>query len=175
MAKYSKKLCDECEAFIAQHGLIEYGGVKLKDYLKQMGFDEKTHRNWKRDHADYKQAIERGRETFKSNHTRELFDTLMEAAKGGERTVINEHTEFRPDPANPNNAVIRKQVRDSKTIFVQPNVVAAIFLLCNLDPEHFKNRQQNDVSIKRPEAESEITIEEINAEIDRLKMLENKE
>ena len=175
MAKYSLKKCQECEAFIAQHGLIEYGGVKLKDYLAQMGFDEKTHRNWKKIHPEYKNAVENGKETYKTNHTRELFGTLMEAAKGGERTVTTEHTEFRPDPNNPENAIIRKQVRDKKTIYIQPNVAAAIFLLTNLDPEHFKNRQQNDVSIKKPETETEMTIDEINAEIDRLKMLDEKE
>lgn len=175
MAKYSKKLCDECEAFIAEHGLIDYGGVKLLDYCKEMGFDEKSHRNWKKLHPEYKEAIERGKDTYKAKNTRELFDTLMEAAKGGERTVISEHTEYRPDPNNPENAIIRKQVRDKKTVYVQPNVVAAIFLICNLDPEHFKNRQQNDISIKKPDTEAEMTLDEINAEIDRLKKLDNEE
>lgn len=175
MAKYSIKKCQECEAFISEHGLIEYGGTKLKDYLQQMGFDEKTHRNWKKLHPEYKEAVERGKESFKNKHTRELFGTLMEAAKGGERTVISEHTEYRPDPNNPENAIIRKQVRDKKTVYVQPNVVAAIFLLCNLDPEHFKNRQQNDISIKKPDTDNEMTLDEINAEIERLNMLNGKE
>ena len=172
---YSAKKCEECEAFIASHGLIEYGGAKLKDYCEQMGFNEKTHRNWKKRYKDYVAAIERGLEKYRNTHTRKLFGTLMEAAVGGERTVTEEHTEYRPDPAHPENAVIRKQVRNKKTIYVQPNVVAAIFLLCNLDPEHFKNRQQNDISIKKPETEEELTPEEIKAEIERLKMFPTKE
>ncbi len=168
-------MCNECERWIASHGLIEYGGAKLKDYCEQMGIDEKSHRNWKKLHKDYKEAVERGKEAFKSTHTRKLFGTLMEAAVGGERTVTDEHTEYRPDPRNPENAVIRKQVRNKKTIYVQPNVVAAIFLLCNLDPEHFKNRQQNDISIKKPDTDEEMTPDEISAEIERLRMFERKE
>lgn len=176
MAKFTIAKCAECEAFIAEHGLVEYGGAKLTtQYCPQMGIDEKTHRNWLKLHPKYREAVERGKETFKSNHTQKLFGTLMEAAVGGERTVTDEHTEFRPDPRNPANAIIRKQTRSTKTIYCQPNVVAAIFLLCNLDPEHFKNRQQNDIAIKRPEAQTEMTIDEINAEIDRLKMLEEKD
>lgn len=176
MAKHSRcttQKCEEVEAFISEHGLIEYRGCKLKDYLEQMGIDEKTHRNWKKRHPAYKTAIERGLEKFKAVHTRKLFGTLMEAATGGEHKVTEEHTEYRPDPRNPANAIIRKQVRNVKTVYVQPNVVAAIFLLCNLDPEHFKNRQQNDISIKKPDEEEEMSLEEVNAELDRLKMLED--
>lgn len=176
MAKYSIKKCEEVEEWISKHGLIEYGGAKLKDYCEQMGINEKSHRNWKKLYREYAEAIERGKETFKATHTRKLFGTLMEAAVGGERTITDEHTEYRPDPANPNNALIRKQYRNKKTIYVHPNVVAAIFLLCNLDPEHFKNRQQNDISIKKPEDEEEdLSPDEIRSEIERLKMFQKPE
>lgn len=175
MAKYSLKKCEECEAFIASHGLIEYGGAKLKDYCQQMGIDEKSHRNWKKLHKPYADAVERGRETYKSTHTKKLFGTLMEAAIGGEHEVTEEHTEYRPSPNNPETPIIRKQTRTKKKIYVQPNVVAGIFLLCNLDPEHFKNRQQNDVSIKKPESEEELSPEEVSAEIERLKMFQKPE
>lgn len=175
MAKYSLRKCEEAEEFISAHGLIEYGGAKLKDYCEQMGIDEKSHRNWKKLHREYRDAIERGRDKFKATHTRKLFGTLMEAAVGGEKVVTDETTEYRPDPRNPENAVIRKQVRNKKTIYVQPNVVAAIFLLCNLDPEHFKNRQQNDISIRKPDSDEELTPEEVSAEIERLRMFEKRE
>lgn len=175
MAKYSLKKCEECEAFIASHGLIDYGGAKLKDYCEQMGINEKSHRNWKKLHKPYLEAVERGKETFRQKHTRKLFGTLMEAAIGGERTVTEEHTEYRPSPNDPDTPIIRKQVRNKKTIYIQPNVVAGIFLLCNLDPEHFKNRQQNDISIKKPDTEEELSPEEVSAEIERLKMFQKPE
>lgn len=175
MAKYSQKKCEECEAFIASHGLIDYGGAKLKDYCEQMGFDEKTHRNWKRLHKPYTDAISRGMEAYKATHTRLLFGTLMEAAIGGERKLPHEHTEYRPDPRNPENAIIRKQIRDVKTVYIAPNVVAGIFLLCNLDPEHFKNRQQNDITVKKQEDEEQLSPEEIKAEIERLNMFRKKD
>ena len=174
MAKYSKKYCTEAEEFISKHGLHEYGGAKIKDFCAHLGIDRKTHDNWLKSHKEYKDTVNRAKDKFKSDHTGILFNTLMEAAKGGERTVTDEVTEYRPDPNNPENAIIRKQTRHKKTIYVQPNVVAAIFLLCNLDPEHFKNRQQNDISIRKPDTEEEMTLDEINAEISRLEKLDEK-
>ena len=173
--KYSQRLCDECEEFISEHGLIDYGGAKLKDYLSQMGFCEKAHRDWKKRYPEYAQAIERAKEKYKTIHSRKIFGTLMEAALGGERTVSDEHTEFRPNPQNPTEAIIRKQIRNTRTIYVAPNVVAGIFLLCNLDPEHFKNRQQNDITVKKNNDEDEMmTDAQIEAEISRLDKLQKK-
>ena len=59
-------------------------------------------------------------------------------------------------------------------IVIQPNMGAAIFLLTNLDPEHYQNRQKSDITLK-PSGEKEMTIDEINKEIERLSKLETKE
>lgn len=172
MAKYSEKKAKECEQWIAEHGLMEYGGAKMIDYYEQMGFSEKTHRNWKSMYKEYREAVERGLEKYRQTHTKKLFGTLMEAAMGGERTLTDEYTEYRPDPKNPENAIIKKQTRNKKTVYIQPNVAAGIFLLCNLDPDHYKNRQQNDITVKKPDEEKEMTIDEINAELERLDKLD---
>lgn len=172
MAKYSPKKAEECEEWIASHGLGEYGGAKMKDYYAAMGINEKSHRNWKKQHKEYAEAVERGKERFKADHTRILFGTLMEAAKGGVQIVENEHTEYRPNPDNPTQPIIRKQIRNKKRIYIQPNVAAAIFLICNLDPEHFQNRQNQSVTIKKEDTEEEMSLEEINAELERLELLE---
>ena len=37
MAKYSPSKIKECEAWIMEHGLMDYGGAKLKDFLTAMG------------------------------------------------------------------------------------------------------------------------------------------
>ena len=60
-----------------------------------------------------------------------------------------------------------------KKIHVQPNIGAAIFLLTNLDPEHYQNRQRNDIMLKKDD-EKPMTLDEINAEIARLEKLEDK-
>ena len=70
------------------------------------------------------------------------------------------------------NCSITKMVK--KKIVIQPNVGAAIFLLTNLDPEHYQNSQKSDITLK-PSGEKEMTIDEINKEIERLSKLETKE
>ena len=61
-----------------------------------------------------------------------------------------------------------------KTVYYQPNVGAAIFLLTNLDPEHYQNKQNGEFILKNKD-DKKMSIDEINAEIERLKKLENNE
>ena len=175
MAKYSQKKVAECEAFIAAHGLINFGGAKLKDYCEQMDIDEKTHRNWKQRYPEYVAALERGEEAFKAGHTRKLFGTLMESALGYDKELVDEHTEYRPNANDPTRPVIRKQIRNKKQVHVQPNVVAGIFLLCNIDPEHFLNRHRNDVTVKKQtDPDEEMSPEALDKELERLEKLQDK-
>lgn len=88
-------------------------------------------------------------------------------AKGYEREETE--TEYVPNPKDPSKPTIKKLKKSTK--HYQPNVGAAIFLLTNLDPEHYQNRQRTDVSVKKDE-EKPMTIEEINKEIERLDKLE---
>ena len=46
MAKFNTAKIEECEAWVATHGLIDYGGAKLKEFVREMGIDEKTYRLW---------------------------------------------------------------------------------------------------------------------------------
>lgn len=165
MTKYRGKKVRECEEWIAKHGLMDYGGAQLQQYVKAMGIDDTTHRKWlkKQEYAD---AIERGMETYKRNNTQELFNTLMEAAKGGFKETTEENSEHRPDADG--NPRIVKMLRYKKKIYQRPDTIAAIFLICNLDPAHWKQRQDNNVAIKKPDSDDEMSLDEIRDEIKRL-------
>lgn len=169
MAKYNQKKVEECEKWVSEHGLMEYGGALMKDFCAQMGIDYKTYKIWlKKD--EFKEAIDRGKETFKSKLTHELSLSLSQAAKGGEYTKIKKHREYRPN-ADGTRGQLVKLVEDEEKCVIPPNVGAAIFLLTNLDPERYQNRQKSDISIKKNE-EKERSLEEINAEIERLEKLD---
>ena len=56
----------------------------------------------------------------------------------------------------------------------EPNVGAAIFLITNLDPEHYQNRQNSNIALKAKADDKEMTMEEINAELERLEKMEKK-
>ena len=165
MAKYNPKKVKECEEWIAEHGLMEYGGAQLKQYCAAMGIHDVTHRNWL-EKAEYVEAVERGKESFKQAHTQKLFGTLMEAALGGERTTEEENSEYRPD-AN-GNPQIHRMLRHKRKTYQKPDVTAAIFLMCNLDPEHWRQRQDNNVAFRKPDAAEEMSLDEIKEEIKRL-------
>lgn len=172
MAKYSQAKIKECEEWIMEHGLMDYGGAKLKDFLADMGIHHKCYYLWLQK-DEFRAAVERAKQYFKEHLCRDLVQSLADAAKGGERETSEEHIEYRQNPADHTRPIIhRKSVKKSK-IFIKPDVAAAIFLLCNLDPEHYQNSQRNDITIKKPTtAEDAMTDEEIAAEIERLEKLQ---
>lgn len=155
-----------------EHGLMDYGGAKLKDFLAAMGIHHKCYYLWLQK-DEFRSAVERAKQYFKEHLCRDLVQSLADAAKGGERETTEEHIEYRQNPADHTRPIIhRKSVKKSK-IFIKPDVAAAIFLLCNLDPEHYQNSQRNDITIKKPTtAEDAMTDEEIAAEIERLEKLQ---
>lgn len=167
--KKSASLFQRAEEWISKHGLIEYGGAQLQDFCKELGINDKTYRRWLNEEDDFKKAIEKGREAFRLTLAHDLHETLAKVAKGSEHEETT--TEYRPNPKNPDKPTITKMVK--KKIVIQPNVGAAIFLLTNLDPEHYQNRQRTDVAVKKDD-EKPMTIEEINKEIARLEKLDKK-
>lgn len=167
--KKSASLFQRAEEWISKHGLIEYGGAQLQDFCKELGINDKTYRRWLVEEEDFKQAIERAKELYKQSLTHELHETLSMVATGYEREETE--TEYRPNPKDPNKPTITKMKK--KKVFYQPNVGAAIFLITNLDPEHYQNKQNNNVTLK-DDTEKEMTIDEINKEIERLKKIETK-
>ncbi len=173
MAKYSASKVKECEEWIMEHGLMEHGGARLKDYCEAMGIHHKTHQLWLANKPEYREALDRAKLYFKEHLCRDLVRSLADAAKGYEHETIEEHTEYRQNPQNPTQPIIHKMTRQKRTIYVKPDVAAAIFLLCNLDPEHYQNRQRNDVTVKKSnDADEAMTDEELAAEIERLEKLQ---
>lgn len=169
MAKYNQRKIKECEEWISEHGLMEYGGALMKDFCRHMDIDYKTYKTWlARD--EFRDAVERGRQSFKSRLTFELSVSLAQAAKGSEYTKTKKHKEYRSN-ADGTRGQLVKMIEDEERVVVPPNVGAAIFLLTNLDPEHYQNRQQSNITLKNDE-EREMTLEEINAEIARIEKIE---
>lgn len=168
--KYSLALVKVAEDWVRQHGLIDYGGGQLQDFIKVLGIDDKTYRRWMIEKDEFKTAIERAKEDYKKTLTHNLHETLAMAAMGYEKEVTE--TEYRPNPKDDSKPIITKMKR--KRLIFEPNVGAAIFLITNLDPEHYQNRQNIAAALKSSD-EKDMTEDEINAEIERLEKLEKKE
>lgn len=167
--KYTAELLKRADEWVRKNGLIEYGGGQLQDFCTELGINDKTYRRWLVEKDDFKQTIDKAKEFYKQSLTHELHETLSMVAKGYDKEETE--TEYRPNPKDPNKPTITKMKK--KKVFYQPNVGAAIFLITNLDPEHYQNRQSNNLTLK-DDTEKEMTLDEVKAEIERLKKIETK-
>ena len=169
MAKYGKEYDEAAFDYVSKNGLMDFGGAQLKDFVAHLGVDDKTCRRWVTRFPAFKDAIERGKAVFKKNLTQDLHLSLAMAAKGYEREEVEQ--QFR---VGANGEPKPYQMRKTRKYY-KPDIGAAIFLLTNLDPEHYQNRQRADIAIKPTHDGEDMTIDQINDEIARLEKLDNRE
>ena len=133
MAKYNKDMIQACADWVRENGLIDFGGATLTDFCKAMGIEYQTYYRWL-DKVEFVEAIKKAKEQFRDSLEKDIVKSLANSAKGYEYTqTTTEYTDVNGKPS------IKKQVK--KNIRVEPNVGAAIFLLTNIAPQRWKNRQ----------------------------------
>lgn len=137
MSKLNEDKMKECSDWVRENGLMEYGGARLKDFCAHFGIDVKTYYRWMKN-ANFANAIKKAKEDFKSNLEYDLVISLAKSAKGHDYEQTT--TEWMDENGKPK---IKKQVK--KNIHVEPNVGANIFLLTNLAPGRWKNRQDSKI------------------------------
>ncbi len=168
--KLTNKIIQQTEEWISANGLMDYGGAKLGEFIKTIGISYKSYYRWMGDYPEFKAAIESGKAEFKARLTTDLAASLAMVAKGYEREETEK--EFKPNPKNPKEPIQTKFKK--KKVWYQPNVGAAIFLLTNLDPEHYQNKQNGEIILKNKD-DKKMSLDEINKEIERLQKLQGNE
>lgn len=167
--RFTKPLANEIITYVAEHGLMEYGGMKQKDLCAHFGIVPTTLRDWCVRFQWFKDEIDKAKEIFKCNLSHDAVSTLVTAAKGYYKEEEDTTTRYRPgDDGSPQ---VAEMVTTKRKRYIKPDVAAAIFLVSNLDPEHFTNRQRNDI-IVRNNNDEKMTLDEINAEIERLEKID---
>ena len=140
MAKYNKDMVQACADWVRENGLIDYGGATLTDFCNAMRIDNKTYYAWM-EKTEFSESIKKAKEQFRDSLENDIVKSLANSAKGYEyEQYTTEYTDVNGKPK------IKKQVK--KTVHIEPNVAAAIFLLTNLAPERWKNRQENKTDLK---------------------------
>lgn len=140
MGKYNKQMVQACADWVRENGLIDYGGATLTDFCKAMSIDNKTYYAWI-GKPEFSEAIKKAKEAFRDSLEKDIVMSLANAARGYEYTqTTTEYTDVNGKPC------IKKQVK--KNIRIEPNVAAAIFLLTNIAPERWKNRQSQNLTIE---------------------------
>ena len=140
MAKYNKDMLQACADWVRKNGLIDFGGATLTDFCKAMGIEDQTYYRWLAK-VEFVEAIKKAKSAFRSTLENDIVKSLANSAKGYEyEQYTTEYTDVNGKPK------IKKQVK--KNIRVEPNVGAAIFLLTNIAPDRWKNKQDNNVKIE---------------------------
>lgn len=141
MAKYNEQKLQECADWVRENGLIDYGGASVRAFCAAMDIGKTTYYEWLAD-PNFSDAINKAKREFAESLERDLVVSLAKAAKGYK--YVKKKTEY--VNGKDNRPVIKKQT--SEDVEVQPNVGAAIFLLTNLNPDGWKNRQNTTVDAK---------------------------
>lgn len=134
--KYSEEMVKRCAEWVSEYGLIECGGASLISYCAAMDIDTETHRRWL-NKAEYAEAIKNARQEFRDRLEKNIVTSMAQAATG------YEYNESTTEYVNIDGTkVIKKQTVTKKR--VQANVAAGIFLLTNIAPERWKNKQNTE-------------------------------
>lgn len=138
MAKFNEQIIHECEEWVSENGLMEYGGAKLKNFCSNFGISDETYYRWM-ENVDFVDAIKKGKECFKNGLERNVVSSLARSAIGYEYEQVS--SEYYMEGKKKK---LKKEVR--KNVRVEPNVGAGIFLLTNLAPDRWKNKQNTEHS-----------------------------
>lgn len=132
MPKYNPEVVKQCEDWVRENGLIEYGGASLLSLCKHIGIDYQSFYNWMKK-SEFSEIIKKAKEEFKNNLETQLVKSLSKVASGfsWEQKTIEYIDDGLGKPK------IKKQV--VKNMVESPNVAAAIFLLTNINPDKWSN------------------------------------
>lgn len=155
--KLSAKKIAEAEVWVEEHGLYpQKFGAKIQDFCDAIGITDRCYRNWK-EISEFSEAISRAREVFRVRNVRKVENALLKAAMGVD--FVKEKQEFKAQVIKEYDPKTGKKIKEytsdkpiqtkayRETYYYPPDVKAAQFVLTNMDPENWKNKQEADMSL----------------------------
>lgn len=155
--KYKPKKIKQCADWVRVNGLYpQQGGAPIKQFCEAMGIRFDTYQAWMKK-EEFVEAIEKAKADFRQETTAELVNALKRRALGFEYTI--EKKEGRAQVIKEYDPITGKKVKEYTTekvvthkvvreeVHVSPDTGAAIFLLTNVDPDNWKNRQNKDMTL----------------------------
>lgn len=151
MAKYSEEMVKTAAAWVEKNGLFPQPcGASVKSFCEAMDIDDATYRRWL-ENADFADALTRARDLFREQTVREVENALVKAAKG--YTVEEFRDEKKATKVTEYDAKTGKKIREYTgdikpvkstrvTYTVKPDIDAAKFVLTNMEPERWKQKQE---------------------------------
>ena len=162
--KLNAQKIKEAEIWVEANGLYpQRCGATIKLFCEAMGISFKTYKAWC-ENSHFSNALTHAREVFKQNTVHEVTNALVKAAKGVDYT--KERIEYGAQIVKEYDPNTGKKIREypgdetvpvrscKETFYCPPDVKAATFLLTNLDPDNWKNKQDTvtDLNVDIDEA-----------------------
>ena len=132
MAKYCKEIVDEICAYLAQ-------GMTQQEVCDLVGINTDTFHNWKNTKAEFSEAIKVARRDFLRIQAKDVIRSLYKRATGydvEEPEIIYGDRDGKP-------YIKQKKVR---TKHIPADPTAQKFILTNLYPDEWKDKQQNELT-----------------------------
>lgn len=134
--KYNEEKIQECAEWVRLHGLMEHGGATLQEFCRDMDLAQETYYQWMAK-SEFSEAIKKAKQAFRETLEKNIVTSMAQAATGYEYEETS--TEYGNAEGKP---YIKKKTVTKKRM--QANVAAGIFLLTNLAPERWKNKQNTE-------------------------------
>lgn len=131
---YSDEFKQEIFKFVEKNGLRtkDMGlGVTQRALTQHFGFSDDELARWMKD-ADFAEAIKRANAIFRANRVNRCVDNLQRRADGYADTKVVSKGKKDGDTFIATSSEV-------VTVNVPPDVGANIFILTNIDPDHWKN------------------------------------
>ena len=172
MAKYDADMKRRCVEWVTTNGLYPQNcGAPVKQFCAAMGISWDTYKSWMQK-SDFSDAIKNAQEAFRAETTTQVVNALKRKALGFE--YVAERKEAAPQKVVIYDPKTGKKSREEygdlttvkavrETVVIAPDTAAAIFLVTNLDPEHWKNQQRTEVTGLPAYQPKELTEKELAA------------
>lgn len=140
MAKYNKKIVEK----IAD--LIREDSYTIAEICEKVNISKDTYYEWLKTKPDFSDTIKKAEDDFNSLIVVEAKRSLVKLIKGytvQEKKTVTADTGKKDDEGKP---IVRVKEHTVSDKHYQPNTAAVIFALTNRDPDHWKNKMNNELS-----------------------------
>ncbi len=129
-------------------GLLEKDTYTVAEICESVGICRDTFFSWKNSFPDFSDAIKKAEEKRRDTFVIEAKNSILKKIRGYKVTEIKTVNAPTGETDSEGNPVLKLKEQTTITKYVQPDTTAIIFTLTNLDPEHWKNRQNIDGNIQ---------------------------